>query len=330
MAIESAPGGARGDDAFADLTAPYLAELRLHCYRMVGTLADADDLVQETLLAAWRGLDAFAGRASLRTWLYRIATNRCLNAIRDARRRPPTELVPPFTPPEPSRRGDVTWVQPYPCALLPADGTHGPESQLERREDIELAFVVALQRLPPRQTAVVVLVDVLDFALAEVAAMIDSTPTAVKGLLQRGRATLARHHDGAAHVPAGGAASSSELALARRFAEAFGAGDVPAVVALLTDDAVLAMPPAPHEYVGAAAIAGFLRASVGAREGEKVRLEPTCANGQPAFVCSSVVSGVGSADSVIVLTMSGSRISRVTRVLDPGLAPWFATADGAT
>jgi RNA polymerase sigma-70 factor (TIGR02960 family) len=149
-------------DAFRDLTEPYRRELQLHCYRILGSLTDAEDMLQETLIAAWRGLGHFEGRASLRAWLYRIATNRCLNALRDAGRRIPTEPVPPFQPPEPSRRGDVTWLQPYPDALLEQlpEQAPGPEARYETREAVELAFVVALQRMPPRQAAILVLRDV--------------------------------------------------------------------------------------------------------------------------------------------------------------------------
>ena len=145
-----------GDEqAFRELTAPYLVELHVHCYRMLGSLVDAEDLLQETLAAAWRGLKGFVGRSSLRTWLYRIATNRCLNAVRDAKRRRPAEPIPPFDPPEPSRQGEVTWLQPYPDAWLEqiADMSPGPAERYQARETIELAFIAALQRLPPRQTA---------------------------------------------------------------------------------------------------------------------------------------------------------------------------------
>ena len=171
-----------GEQTFEQLTAPYLRELHVHCYRMLGSVTDADDVLQETLLAAWRGLADFEGRSSLRTWLYKIATNRCLNAIRDGKRRPPAEPLPPFDPPEPTRRGDVTWLQPYPDALL--------DDQLVKRENIELAFITALQRMPPRQAAALILVDVLDFPNAEAADLLGTTPTAIKGALQRARASL--------------------------------------------------------------------------------------------------------------------------------------------
>ncbi|MBB3724712.1 RNA polymerase subunit sigma-70 [Nonomuraea dietziae] len=247
-------------DAFRELTEPYRGELHLHCYRILGSLTDADDLLQETLLAAWRGLDTFAGRASLRAWLYRIATNRCLNALRDGRRRVPAEPVPPFDPPEPTRRGEATWLQPYPDALLEQipDADPGPEVRYHGREAVELAFIAALQQLPPRQTATLVLRDVLGYSAAEVADMLVTTETAVKGTLQRARATLDRRRGDVTLARPG---SAEERDLTRRFADAFTADDINGVVALLTDDAWLAMPPAPHEYHGPDAIVSFLRAS---------------------------------------------------------------------
>jgi RNA polymerase sigma-70 factor (ECF subfamily) len=298
--------------AFRELTGPYLHELHVHCYRMLGSLTDADDLLQETLVAAWRGLDGFAGRSSLRAWLYRIATNRCLNAIRDARRRPPVEPVPPTPPPEPTRRGEVTWLEPYP------DAAPGPDAAHESRTDIELAFVAALQRLPPRQTAAVVLVDVLGFSAAEVAGMLGDGPTAVKGLLQRARSRLACDRR-PCHRPA----ATAERALAERFARAFADGDVDSVVRLLTDDAWLAMPPAPHEYVGTAAVAEFLRASVGWWGTRRMELLSTRANGQPAFECR--LDGADGGDAgILVLTMDGDRIRGITRFLGAGLQSRFA------
>jgi len=321
-----------GDDqAFLQLTGPYVRELHLHCYRMLGSLSDAEDLVQETLTAAWRGLDGFAGRSSLRAWLYRIATNRCLNAIRDAKRRPPATPVPPFTPPEPTRRGEVTWLQPCPDAWLDlADTTPGPAATSQTRAGVELAFIAALQRLPPRQTAVVILVDVLSFSTAEVASMLDTSPTAVKGALQRARAALARPAAGASHEPVGGRGSTAERDLASRFAAAFTAGDVDGVVALLTDDAWLAMPPAPHEYLGRAAIAGFLRTSTRWRARRHLRLLPTRANGQPAFACylgRRTGEPTASFTGIIVLTICNDRIARITRFLDSDLQRQFGLSD---
>jgi RNA polymerase sigma-70 factor (ECF subfamily) len=338
--LERARHGDEG--AFRELVEPYRGELHLHCYRMLGSLTDAEDLVQETLLAAWRGLGGFAGRSSVRTWLYRIATNRCRNALRDASRRVPAEPVPPFVPPAPSRRATVTWLQPYPDAVLDriAERAPDPAARYLSRETVELAFVAAVQQLPPRQAAVLLLCDVLDFGRTEVAAMLDTTPTAVKGALQRARAGLA------ADEPRPGGPDAGEWAVARRFAAAFTADDVDGVLALLTDEAWLAMPPAPHEYHGAAAIRSFLAASARGRGGRRLRLVPVGANRQPAFGCylddrpavetatprpvaldarSVAPDGVGPGtfDGIVVLTPAAGRIGRITRFLDPSLAAAF-------
>ena len=195
-ALDRAQAG--DEQAFRDLTEPYRYELQVHCYRILGSLDDAEDMVQETLLAAWRGLDRFEGRASLRTWLHRIATNRCLNALRDAGRRRPPEPVPPFDPPEPTRRGEATWLQPCPDTLLEhlADDAPGPEARYGTREAVELAFITGLQLMPPRQAATLVLRDVLGYPAADVAAMLGTGETAIKGTLQRARASLERHRAG--------------------------------------------------------------------------------------------------------------------------------------
>jgi len=204
------------EDAFRDLTEPHRRELHVHCYRILGCVQDAEDLVQETLLAAWRGLNGFHERSSVRAWLYRIATNRCLNALRDTSRRPQRAAAVEL--PEPTRRAEPVWLQPYPDVLLDdlPDHAAGPETRYEARESIELAFIIALQHLPPRQRAVLVLRDVLGYRTSEVAVMLDTSEVAVKGMLQRARATIQTH------VPA---------------------GDTAAVVALLTADAWLSMPP---------------------------------------------------------------------------------------
>jgi RNA polymerase sigma-70 factor (TIGR02960 family) len=314
--------------AFEALMAPYVRELQLHCYRMLGSLSDAEDILQETLIAAWRGLDGFAGQASLRAWLYRIATNRCLNLLRDATRRRPPEPVPPFDPPEPTRRGEVTWLQPYPDTLFEqvADRAPGPEARYQGREAIELAFIAALQRLPPRQAAILLLRDVLGYTGAEAAAMLGTTQTAVKGALQRARASLDHHLAevvGRERTPTPG--SPQERELARRFADAYAADDIDGVIALLTDDAWLAMPPAPHEYQRPAAIADFLRASATwrRRRGFRLRLAPTRANTQPAFGCLIADDAAEHQAGLVVLTLRRNRISAITRFLDNDVSRRF-------
>jgi len=317
-----------GDErAFGELTDPYRRELQVHCYRMLGSLTDAEDLLQETLLAAWRGLADFQERASVRSWLYRIATNRCLNALRGAGRRIPTEPVPPFQPPEPSRRGEITWLQPYPDALLEAiaDSAPGPEARYQATEAVELAFVAGLQRMPPRQAAALVLRDVLGFATDEVAGMLGSSHTAVKGALQRARAALGRARAGQAPRPG----SATEHDLARRFADAYVAADLTRIVALLTDDAWLSMPPAPHEYHGIDAIAAFLRASLDYRGDRRVHLLPARANTQPAFgsYLTDPAEPAGIPAGLFVLTMAGDRIRAITRFHLDTLYPRFGLPD---
>src|SRR5437899_437755 len=208
-------------DAFRQLTEPHRRELHVHCYRMLGSLQDAEDALQETLLAAWQGFGGFEGRASLRSWLYRIATNRCLNARRSASRRPAKEWdVPNVEPPEPSRLGEVVWLEPFPDALLDGavDVPLGPEARYEQTESISLAFVTALQLLPPRQLAVLILRDVLGFRASEVAGMLGSTVESVTSALKRARATL--HHQrpaAAGREPAPAPGSPAEEAIVARF-----------------------------------------------------------------------------------------------------------------
>jgi RNA polymerase sigma-70 factor (TIGR02960 family) len=315
-----------GDDqAFRELVEPYGRELQLHCYRILGSLTDAEDLLQETLLAAWRGLAGFEGRASLRAWLYRIATNRCLNALRDNGRRVPPAAVPPFEPPEPTRSTEVTWLQPYPDTLLEQmpDRAPGPEARYQMREAVELAFIAGLQRLPPRQAATLILRDVLGYSTAEVAEMFDTTQTAVKGALQRARTTLEQVRPTVERAAPPGSAQEQDLS--RRFADAFTAHDIDGLVALLTDDAWLAMPPAPHEYHGVPAIVSFLRVSGAWRGRRRLLLVPTRANTQPAYGCylADVDEPVADPAGLLVLTLQGNRIGGMTRFFDNSLLHRF-------
>jgi RNA polymerase sigma-70 factor (ECF subfamily) len=314
------------EQAFRTLVEPYRRELQVHCYRLTGSLTDSEDMLQETLLAAWRGLPGFQQRSSLRTWLYRIATNQCLNAVRAAGRRAPVSPVPPFQPPEPTRRGEITWLQPYPDALLAgiADTAPGPEARYQAAEATELAFVAALQRMPLRQAATMVLRDVLGYPAEEVAVMLGTSPGAVKGALQRARAALGRCR-GAPGAAGPRPPSDTERAMARRFADAYVAANIDGVIALLTDDAWLSMPPAPHEYHGHAAIRSFLRASFGFRGGRRIHLVPAHANTQPAL--ASYIGEPGRAAALpgglFVLSLAGPRICAVTRFHLDELYPRF-------
>jgi RNA polymerase sigma-70 factor (TIGR02960 family) len=297
-------------EQIADDLERYRGELQLHCYRIVGSVQDAEDLVQETLVAAWRGFDRFEGRAAPRTWLYRIATNRCLNALRDRGRRPQASPVPPDTPepPAPTRLGEPLWLEPYPDTLLA--GIDLPESRYERREAIGLAFVAGLQRLPPRQRAALVLRDALGFSARETADMLQTTETAANRLLARAREGLPQLEWTDAPLPE----SSEERHLVDRFVHAFEAGDIAGVLAMLTDDALLTMPPEPLEYQGPAAIGRFLSTVPAGGRLDKFRLVPTRANGQPAFGCylGDPHAAIAHAYGLMVLTLSGDRIAAIT------------------
>ena len=305
------------EEAFRALTDPYRRELQLHLYRMVGSAHDAEDLLQETLLAAWRGLDRFAERASLRAWLYRIATNRSLDALRASRRRP-EEMLRLSDVPEPTRRSEPLWLEPYADALLEGipDEAPGPEARYETREAVALSFIAGLQHLPAQQRAVLVLRDVLGFRAAEAAEMLDTTEASVNSLLQRARAAFESRLPATGRERAALPTAKGERDVLARLADAFEAGDIDGVVALLTDDAWLTMPPEPYEYQGAEAIARFLRNREDARGGP-MRLVATNANGHPAFGCyfPSPQTGVGDPRGMVVVELAGDQISKLT---------WFA------
>ena len=283
-----------GDDrAFGELTDPFLGELRLHCYRILGSVQDAEDVLQETLLAAWRGLSGFEQRASMRTWLYRIATNRCLNALRASARRPRPVPAGPSWASEPTRQGEPLWLSPFPDALLDEvpDLVVGPEARYEAQETIALAFVAAVQKLPPRQRAALVLRDVLGFRSGEVADMLDVSEASVNSALQRARATMGRSLPGPDRERAPLPRSAREREVASRFAVAFAGGDVDGVVSLLTDDAWFTMPPVTMEYQGPVAIARFLGDVAAWRGPRRYRLIPTRANGRAGLrvLCAGAV-----------------------------------------
>ncbi len=319
------------DEAFRELIEPHRGELQLHCYRILGSVEDAEDLLQETLLAAWRGLGRFDGRSSLRSWLYRIATNRCLNALRDKGRRP-REVEPIGEPPKPTRRSEPIWLGPYPDALLDtvADTPPGPEARYELKEAVGLAFMAALHHLPPRQRAVLVLREVLGLRATEVAEMLETSEAAVKGALQRARAALERRLPAGDRELAPPPRSRREQELVGRFATAVEGGDVDGVVTLLSDDAWLTMPPQPFEYQGRAAIASFLRDRAALR-GRPLRLVPTRANGQPAFGCYLPDAQTGTAHpyGLMALTLEGARISAITWFGDSAVFPHFGLPPAA-
>ena len=312
-------------DAFEALTQPYRRELQVHCYRMLGSFQDAEDALQDTLLSAWQGLGGFEERASLRTWLYRIATNRCLNALRSASRRQAKEWdVPGVEPPEPTRLGEVPWLQPYPDTHLEGavDDSPGPEARYEQTESISLAFVTALQFLPPRQLAVLVLRDVLGFHADEVAEMLDSTVDSVNSALKRARAGLQTElPSGRGRLPAPVSDSPSEDAIVAKFVAAYESSDLDSLIALLTDDVFISMPPLPLEYQGHEPASRPFASIVGS--GRKFQLLPTRANSQPAVGAylrgsTGISHGVG----LFVITLAGDEICAMTR-FENTVLPWF-------
>jgi len=311
------------ENAFRELTDPYRRELQLHAYRIVGSAHDAEDLLQETLLAAWRGLEQFQERASVRSWLYRIATNRSLDALRANRRRVEDQMA---QMPEPTRWNEPVWLEPYPDLFLDGvpDVAPGPDARYESKETIELAFIVGLQHLPPQQRAVLMLRDVLGYRAEEVAEMLETSAASVNSLLRRARAAFESRLPAAGRERAPLPNSKLEREITDRFAETVENGDVDGMVALLTNDAWLTMPPLPHAYQGHDAIGAFLRGRE-QRRGVRLRVVPTRANTQPAFGCYLPVpeTGVARAFALFVLTLEGDRISAITWFADSSLLQQF-------
>ena len=346
-----APGGqARGrvggdpmvaDRAQADfvrLTDRFRPELLAHCYRMLGSVDEAEDLVQETYLRAWRSYDRFEGRSSLRTWLYRIATNACLTALEQNERRPlPSGLGAPSGDPDvppAMARPETTWLQPMPDRLLEA-AQADPAAIVASRGSLRLAFVAALQHLPARQRAVLILRDVLAWRAAEVADLLGTSTAAVKSMLQRARAQL--EQETPAEERLAEPTDPDVRALVDRFMAAFENADVTALTRLLTEDAVLEMPPFATWFAGRAQVARFFAAQVFGSPGALLMV-PVAANGGPA-VASYLrdADGAHRAHAVHVVTVTTTGISRIVAFLDPGLFPRFglprthrSTAAGAS
>jgi RNA polymerase sigma-70 factor (ECF subfamily) len=314
--------------AFARLAEPYRRELLAHCYRMLGSYRDAEDMVQETYLRAWRGLDRFEGRASLRAWLHRIATNACLNALASgrARRVLPEALGPPAErPPAGEPATDVAWLEPFPDAALAQlpDGAPGPEARYELRESIQLAFVAAVQQLSPRQRAVLLLRDVLGWSAAETARLLDMSLASANSALQHARAKLERQFpDG--RPPAWSPPDARQRALVERYMRAWEKADLDRLVAMLREDAVLSMPPRPGWYRGREAIQRLLAWAWEHIGGGPFRVVPIAANGQPGFALyNRAHSGDGyERHALWMLTLDGDEVAGTTGFFDTGL---FAT-----
>ena len=304
-------------NAFRDLVEVHSHELQVHCYRILGSLQDAEDALQETLVSAWRNLGDFGQRSSLRTWLYKIATNRCLSMLRADSRRPRITPPPPEAAlPEPTSAGDAPpWLEPYPDVLLDhlVDQRPGPEARYETAEAISLAFITALQLLPPRQRAALVLRDVLGYHAAEVAQMLDATQESVQSALKRARATVDSHLADSSSRPARQPDSAAEHRLVARLTDALERADLDALIELLVTDVRFSMPPAMLEYRGIES-AQRLLAAVTFRPGRTYRVVPTRANGQPALglYLADPHASVYRAYSLLVITTTGDHITVIT------------------
>ena len=316
-------------DAFQRLSAPHRRELQLHCYRMLGSFHDAEDLVQETFLRAWRGIRRFEGRVSFRAWLYRIATNACLNAI--ARRRSVRRLLPEaHGPPSQQMPGsepaiDIAWLEPYPDSELEgiADTAPGPEARYEMRESIQLAFIAAIQHLPPRQRAALLLRDVMGWSAHESARLLDATVASVNSALQRARATLEKRLPD--ERPSAAPANDAQRSLLARYLRTWESADVDGLVALLREDAVFSMPPWPQWYRGRDAIAGVFAWTFRPGGNGPFRLVAIGANQQPGFAFYSRFQGQEwRPHSIQLLTLRDDSIAAMTSFVTPRSFSAFA------
>jgi RNA polymerase sigma-70 factor (ECF subfamily) len=309
---------------FSRLADPFRRELLAHCYRMMGSVHDAEDLVQETYLRAWRSYDRFEGRSSLRTWLHRIATRTCLTALESRGRRPmPTGLGAPSSDAADTlvEQPEVSWLEPIPDAMVGAEGTD-PADIVTGRQSIRLAFTAALQHLPPRQRAVLILREVLDWRAAEVAELLDTTTAAVNSMLQRARAQLDQAAPTEDQVVEPTEAEQRQLL--DRYVAAFEDKDIAAIVELFTKDAVWEMPPFNSWYQGAENIGRLVDLQCPAEGPGDMRLIPTRANGQPAFglYMRDPAGDVYRPFNLPVLTVSAAGVTHVSSFFDLRL---FAT-----
>jgi RNA polymerase sigma-70 factor (TIGR02960 family) len=311
------------EDAFGVLIAPYTRELHVHCYRMLGSVHDAEDVLQEVLVRAWRHLASFDGHGSVRGWLYRIATNRCLTARSRAAAFPSPVLTPVHPPPN-APDVEVTALQPYPDEWLrELAGPGDPAAGYELRESVQLAFLTVIQLLPPRQRAVLLLRDVLGFSAPETARILGASQASVNSALQRARSTLEAYQASGRLRQAQPPALEAERVLADRFTAAWHVCDIPALVSVLAEDCLLTMPPAPLAYRGRDAIGAFF-ATVPAGGGlSEIRLVPTRANGQPAMAAYMRDGDTAHAYGIMVLTVHAGQIGEITGFADPELFPLF-------
>ena len=302
-----AAAGAGDEAAFRDLAEQYRRELHVHCYRMLGSVHDAEDALQETLLRAWRHLSSFEGRSSLRAWLYRIATNVCLAALdKRPEPKPPTDEPAALTP--------------YPDAWLdelPSEAAE-PGARYDLRESVQLALLAAIQTLPPRQRAALLLRDVLGFSAKEVGQLLDVSSTSVHSAVRRARATLEKRAPDRTPPP-----DDVQRSLVKRYIEAWESVDIPRLVALMREDAVMTMPPDPAVFLGRQAIVDFFSTVPADGALDRLPLRPTRANGQPAVGAyyPDAEAGIYRPYGVMVLTLDGDSIAEITGCTDPSLFP---------
>ena len=322
---EAALGTRTSEEAeFAALFERHRRELHVHCYRMLGSLQDAEDLVQETFLNAWRNRQRFERRSSFRTWLYRIATNACLNALRrNPRRLVPQQVLQPADPDADLLPAEeLPWLQPYPDRLL---DELGPEAAVVSRETIELAFLAAIQHLPPRQRAVLILRDALDWSASDAASLLDSSVASVNSALQRARATLKQHLPEERDKWGGRPDPGKEACVLRRYMDAWERRDLAVLVSLLKEDAHVTMPPIPTWFQGREAVVGFFAHHVFApTRGERRHLS-TRANRQPAVALYRREPGerVFVPRVLEVLRIEGEQLAGIDAFVSPELFPAF-------
>jgi RNA polymerase sigma-70 factor (ECF subfamily) len=328
VALHLAAARAGDQREFSGLTEPYRHELQLHCYRILGSLQDAEDIVQETLLRAWRRLDTYEGRASLRAWLYKIATNACFDALAKRPRRvlpmahsAPADPRQPFAPPV----TEPIWLEPYPDDLI-AEPEAGPEARYSLRESVSLAFLAALQSLPPRQRAVLILCDVLDWRASEAAQLLDITVAAVNSALHRARVTMnKRYHVHGRDTLAAASIDDDLRPLLDRYVQVWEAADINGLVELLREDATLSMPPMPTWYAGRDAIIAAAQAMIFAGDARgRWLMQPVRANRQPACaVYQRAAAGVYQAFGISVLTIEQDQVANIVTFIDSELFPRF-------
>ncbi len=313
---------------FSELAEPYRRELQTHCYRLMGSLQDAEDVVQETMLRAWRRLNTFEGRASFRAWLYKIATNACLDSLERASRRTlPVNIYPPADPETASVMSitDPVWLDPFPDEWLDETAISA-EAHYTRHESVTLAFLTALQVLPPRQRAVLVLCDVLDWRASEVTELLEMTLSAVNSALHRARVTLSKHYPD--RSPENAASSSSTRSLLERYVRAWEEADVAGLVSLLKEDALYTMPPSSTWFQGRAAISKFFSSRIFV-DGLSYRLQPIHTSGQPGFAAYLYDQRTGKfhAHTLHVLTPGNGQLTALTTFLNPALFSYFGLPD---